>query len=128
MTVDSQQMTVVKGFRDLDVYQRAYSLALGIHKLTLNFPKAEEFALSSQLRRSSKSICAQIAEGHGKSYKSKPEFQRYLSIAIGSADETGVWIDFAKDLSYITDQDHNEICKNLTIICKQLHTLSRTAK
>lgn len=82
-------MTVI-GFRGLDVYQRAYKLALNIHKLTLEFPKHEQFALSSQIRRSSKSICAQIAEGYGKSYTSKPEFKRYIAIAIGSADETGV--------------------------------------
>ena len=114
------------GFRELDVYKRAYKLALDIHKATFDFPKHEQFALTSQIRRSSKSICAQIAEGHGKSYKSKVEFQRFISIAIGSADETGVWLDFAADLGYINQEKKDDLLAKSTIICKQLHKLSQS--
>jgi len=54
-------------FEDLEVFQRAYRVSLEIHQKSLKFPKAEQYALADQLRRASKSVCANIAEGHGKS-------------------------------------------------------------
>jgi len=51
-------VSVVRSFHDLDVYQKAYQLSLDIHKATLGFPKLEQFALADQMRRASKSICA----------------------------------------------------------------------
>ena len=62
------------------------------------------------MRRASKSICANIAEGFGKQTQSRNEFNRYLNIAIGSANEMCVWIDFCKEFKYI---DHNEAEKML---------------
>ena len=59
-------MSVVRSFHDLDVYQKAYQLSLDIHKATLGFPKLEQFALADQMRRASKSICANLAEGFAK--------------------------------------------------------------
>lgn len=63
-----------KSYEDLDVYQKSYTLALEIHKVSKNFPKEEQYSLTSQLRRSSKSICANIVEGQAKSAKSAAEF------------------------------------------------------
>ena len=93
----------IRSFEDLDVYQKAYGLALEIHRSTLEFPKSEQFALADQMRRASKSICANIAEGFAKQRHSSPEFRRFISIAIGSSDEMRVWLSFAKDLGYIED-------------------------
>ena len=87
-------------YHNLDVYQKAYQLALEVHKLSLQFPKLEQYELASQLRRATKSIPANIAEGMGKQ-ASKGEVRRYVQIAIGSCDETRVWLEFAKDLEYI---------------------------
>jgi four helix bundle protein len=91
----------VRSFRDLDVYRRAYRLPLDIHKATLGFPKMEQYALADQMRRASKSICANLAEGFAKQRASSAEFRRYLMIAIGSSDEMKVWLDYSRDLGYL---------------------------
>ena len=86
----------------LEVYRKAYELALEIHKMTLQFPKIEQYELAQQLRRSSKSIPANIAEGMGKQESAK-EVSRYIRMAIGSCDESRVWLQFARDLGYMDD-------------------------
>ena len=85
----------------LDIYKRAYALSLQIHKASLEFAKIEQFALADQLRRSTKTICANLSEGFGKQDYSKPEFKRFMLMAIGSAHESRTWINYCHDLSYI---------------------------
>src|SRR5436305_15185396 len=96
-------MTVSKlsSFEDLEVFQRAYRVSLDLHRATLSFPKLEERVLADQMRRASKSICGNIAEGFGKQRRSDAEFKRYLLIAIGSADEMQVWLKYCSDLEYM---------------------------
>src|SRR2546430_15516868 len=87
---------------DLDVFQRAYRISLDLHRASLQFPKIEQFGgLADQMRRASKSICGNIAEGFGKQRRSNVEFKRYLLMAIGSADEMQVWLRYCSDLDYI---------------------------
>src|SRR6266852_5717764 len=86
---------------DLDVFQRAYSLSLEVHRGSLDFPRIEQFALADQVRRASKSICANLAEGFGRQRLSRPEFGRFLMMAIGSADEMQVWTLYCRDLGYV---------------------------
>ncbi|HEX6000395.1 MAG TPA: four helix bundle protein [Hyphomicrobiaceae bacterium] len=69
-----QRAPDVRSFRDLKVYQDAYSVSLAIHKMTLGFPKMEQYALADQMRRASKSICANIAEGFAKQRASSADF------------------------------------------------------
>ena len=69
-----------------------------IHVLAL-----EQAALADQLRRASKSICANLAEGFGKQAQSKAEFKRFILMSIGSADEMRVWIRYCVDLGYIDE-------------------------
>ena len=88
-------------FEDLDVFRRAYALSLEVHRASLDFPRIEQFALADQIRRASKSICANIAEGFGKQRQSRVEFGRFLMMAIGSADEMQVWSLYARDLGYV---------------------------
>ena len=89
-------------FEDLEVFQRAYRASLELHRASLQFPKVEQFAgLADQMRRASKSICGNIAEGYGKQRRSKAELKRYLLMAIGSADEMQVWLKYCSDLEYI---------------------------
>ena len=92
-------------YERLDVYQKSYQVALEIHKLSLTFPKVEQFELASQLRRSSKSIPANIAEGMGKQ-DTPADVRRFIKIALGSCDETRVWLRFAKDLGYLDEGTH----------------------
>lgn len=91
---------------NLDVYQTAFRLALEIHQVSLAFPKIEQYALADQLRRASKSICANIAEGFAKQKYSNAEFSRFLSMAEASANEVNVWLQFAVNLQYITNNQY----------------------
>ena len=87
-------------YHRLDVYQKAYQLALEVHRMSLEFPKLERYGLAQQLRGSSKSIPVNIVEGMGKQ-ESPAEVKRFIRIAIGSCDETRVWLEFARDLGYL---------------------------
>jgi four helix bundle protein len=92
----------VSSFEDLEVFRRAYRISLDLYRASLQFPKIEQFAgLADQIRRASKSICGNIAEGFGKQRRSSAEFKRYLLMAIGSADEMQVWLRYCSDLEYI---------------------------
>src|SRR5437660_6812875 len=74
----------------------------GDSKESLGFPRIEQFAMADQIRRASKSICANVAEGFAKQRRSSAEYRRYLLMAIGSADELmRVWIRYCLDLNYI---------------------------
>jgi four helix bundle protein len=98
----SSEKNFVSHFRDLKVYQKAFEISLDVHKTSLDFPKTEQYAgLADQMRRASKSICANIAEGYAKQQRSKPEFKRFLLMAIGSAHEMQVWTDYCIALEYI---------------------------
>ena len=98
----------ISSFEDLEVFQRAYRISLDLHRASLQFPKVEQFGgLADQMRRASKSICGNIAEGFGKQRHSNAEFKRYLLMAIGSADEMQVWVKYCSDLEYV-DQTASE--------------------
>jgi four helix bundle protein len=94
----------VRSFEDLAVFQRAYRLSLVVHRRSLSFPAREQYGLAERLRRASKSICANLAEGFAKQRGSGPEFRRFVLIAIGSSDEMRVWIRYCRDLGYIDDE------------------------
>jgi four helix bundle protein len=93
----------MRGFRDLKVYQLAYRLAMDIFHESKVFPKEERFALTDQIRRSSRSVTANIAEGFRKRQYPKM-FVSKLADADGEATETQVWIDFAYDCGYISKE------------------------
>jgi four helix bundle protein len=86
---------------ELEVFRRAYRLSLEVHRASLEFPRIEQRALADQIRRASKSICANLAEGFGRQQQSRPEFRRFLIMAIGSADEMQVWSLYCRDLGYV---------------------------
>ena len=92
----------IKTFEDLEVYQRAYRISLDVHQATLMFPSLEQYALGDQIRRASKSICANIAEGFAKQHDSTADFKRFLVMALGSSEEMKVWSDYARDLGYVS--------------------------
>ncbi len=94
-------------YDQLDVFRKAYDLSLVIHRRTLQFPKFEQFELASQLRRSSKSICANLGEGMSKQSSSK-EVVRFVRMAIGSCDETRIWLKYASDLGYLPAEQYKQ--------------------
>ena len=77
----------MKSYTDLDIYKDSYSLALEVHKLSLRLPKYELYETGSQVRRSSKSITANIVEGYGRR-RYKNDYIRFLTYSIASNDET----------------------------------------
>jgi len=117
---------MIKSFEDLEVFQRAYTLSLEIHTLSFEFPQREQYGLGEQIRRASKSICANIAEGFAKQRYSTREFNRYLMIAIGSSDEMRVWIRYCLDLEYIEEETWKHWRDEYKEISKMLSGLSRS--
>jgi four helix bundle protein len=90
----------LKGHRDMKVYQLAYQLAMEIFEASKSFPKEEKYSLTDQIRRSSRSVAANIAEGFRKRQYPKM-FLSKLADADGEATETQVWLDFARDCKYL---------------------------
>ena len=114
----------IRSFEDLDVYQRAYGLALDVHKASLGFPDIERYGLAEQMRRASRSICANLAEGFARQRQSSPEFRRFLSMAIGSSDEMKVWLSFARDLGYLDAGAAAQFSERYVVVAKMLTGLS----
>ncbi len=106
------KIKVMKNYRDLDVFKLSYRLAVDVHKLSMKLPKYELYETGSQIRRSSKSITANIAEGYGRK-RYKADFIRFLIYAHASCDETLVHLEFIKDIHNLnTDnlvQDYNKL-------------------
>jgi four helix bundle protein len=114
-----------RGFRDLIVYQLSFQLGLEIFEITKSFPKEEKYAITDQIRRSSRAVAAIIAEAwaHRKYEKS---FISKLINAKGEAAETEVWIDFSKVHNYINEENqiyflnkYNEVGKMLNSMINQ---------
>ena len=115
----------VESFEDLEVFQRAYRTSLEIHRKSLEFPAIEQRALGDQVRRASKSICANVAEGFAKQGSSAAEFKRYLLMATGSSDEMRVWARYCRDLGYIDEPTWQRWRDEYQEIAKMLQGLSR---
>ena len=118
----------ISSFEDLEAFQIAYKISLELHKQTLLFPKQEQYGLADQIRRSSKSICANVAEGFGKQNLSPKEFKRYIAIALGSSDEMRVWLRYCLDLGYIEEDDWKRYRDSYQQISKMLQGLHRSWK
>ena len=101
-------MEYVKSFRELDVYKLARKLSKEIFEMSKKFPKEEMYSLTDQIRRSSRSVGAQIAEAWAKRNYEK-HFVSKLTDADGEQMETQHWIETARDCSYI----FNDIAQNL---------------
>ena len=115
----------VEAFEDLDVFRRAYRLSLDVHRKSLEFPSLEQRALADQLRRASKSICANIAEGFSRQGRSAAEFKRFLGMAMGSADEMRVWLRYCLGLGYVDAETWRRWRDEYQEISKMLQGLSR---
>jgi four helix bundle protein len=107
------------------VFGRAYDVALDVHKISKSFPKDEQFELANQLRRSSKSICANLAEGRARQQGSSAEFRRFVLIALGSTDESLLWCRFARDLGYIDQSTHADLEARFSEVARMLNGLAQ---
>ena len=108
---------------DLQIFQRAYSISLEAHKASLKFPQIEQYALADQIRRASKSICSNLAEGFAKRAYSQAEFKRFILMALGSSDERQVWTKYCVDLGYIDGNVADKWQDEYHAIAKMLQSL-----
>ena len=99
---------MIKTVSDLEVFKLSYQLGMDIFNLTRSFPKEEKYSLTDQLIRSSRSVSANIAEGWGKRIYEN-EFKRHLIYAMGSLEETKVWICFSRDCLYINIESFEKL-------------------
>ena len=95
---------------DLDVYKLAFNAATQIFKLSKKFPKEERYSLTDQIRRSSRSVCANIAEAWRKR-RYKAAFVNHLNHAEAEAAETQVWLEFCLECEYLDEDVVREITK-----------------
>ena len=95
-------------YKDLLAYKKAYELAMEIFGLSLKFPPEEKYSLTDQIRRSSRSVCANLAEAYSRK-RYKDYFISKLNDAETENAETQVWFDFAKNCKYISEEKHKEL-------------------
>lgn len=98
----------IGGFKDLIAYKKAFHLACDIYELSLKFPKEEKYSLTDQIRRSSRSVCANLAEAYRKRTYLK-HFLLKITDCDGENSETSVWLDFALHCGYINTIEHNRL-------------------
>ncbi len=110
---------MLSGHRDLRVFQLAYQLAMMIFRESRAFPKEERYSLTDQIRRSSRSVPSNIAEGFRK--RRYPNmFISKLADSDGEASETQVWLDFARDCGYLAQEPYDELISGYQEVGKML--------
>jgi four helix bundle protein len=97
----------MEDFKKLVVWTKSHQFTLAVYQHTRKFPKEEMYGLTSQLRRASASIGANIAEGCGR--RSDAEMKRFLQIARGSANEVEYHLLLARDLQYLPAEEFNDL-------------------
>lgn len=113
----------MQNFREIVAWEKSHYLTLDIYKATLAFPKVEIYGLTSQIRRASASVPANIAEGCGRS--SKAEFAHFLQIAMGSACEVEYHLLLAHDLEYLGDADYRRLAAGIVEVKKMLASFTQ---
>ncbi len=95
-------------YKDLIAYKKGYELAMKVYHITMRFPKEEKYSLTDQIRRSTRSVCANIAEAYRRR-----KYANYFLSKLADSDtenaETQVWIDFSFDCNYITTEEYTDL-------------------
>ena len=116
----------MRNYEDLQVWRKAHNLTLEIYKSTRCFPSEERFGLTSQIRRSSASIGANIAEGCGR--RSDAEMSRFVQIAMGSGAELSYHLRLAHDLGLFSKSCFDGLGSDLNEVMRMLSSLSQRLK
>ena len=114
----------VQTAKELIVYQKAYELAMRVFEATKRFPREEQFALTSQIRRSSRSVCMNLREAWAKR-RYAAHFVSKLTDCDGENSETDTSLDFAKDCDLITSNEHLELTNLCDEVGRMLGTMFR---
>jgi four helix bundle protein len=115
---------MLKNFKELKVWQKAYKLCLDLYKATADFPIEEKYGLSSQMRRAATSIPSNIAEGYGR--KTIPDYVRCLYIAYGSTCELETQILLSGDLNYTGNTNQNILLEKIKEVERMLMALIKS--
>jgi four helix bundle protein len=116
----------MRNYRDLVVWEKAHLLTLAIYKNTRAFPNDERFGLTSQMRRASASIAANLAEGCGR--RSDGEMGRYIQIAMGSGAELSYHLLLARDLGFLEISSYQCLDADLGAIMRMMSSLSNRVR
>ncbi|NBL65430.1 four helix bundle protein [Flavobacterium sp. NST-5] len=111
----------MKDYKNFTVWQKSHQLTLDVYKIVINFPKEEQFGLTSQMKRSSSSIPTNIAEGCGRN--SDKDFARFLIIAFGSANELEYQFILSRDLNFLNLETAEKLLFQIEEIKKMLNSL-----
>ncbi|MCK9400612.1 MAG: four helix bundle protein [Bacteroidales bacterium] len=112
---------------DLEVYHLAFNAAMMIFEVSLSFPKEEKYSLTDQIRRSSRSVCANIAEAFYRR-KYPKNFSSHLSDAIAEGGETIVWLEFSLKCNYLHSELNHKLRDDYANIIGKLITMSNQAE
>jgi four helix bundle protein len=115
--------TTIRSYEDLEAFQRAMALVRPAHDVAQGLPHYERFELASQIRRASKSVLANIAEGYGKK-RSARHFRTYLETALGSTNEMIVHLQIAETLGYAADKDLEGLIESYRVVGRMLTRLA----
>lgn len=117
-------MEKITSHRELKVYQKAFKAVREIYQLSKAFPKEETYALTDQIRRSSRSVCANIAEAFRRR-KYPKSFSNKLNESEAEAAETQNWLDFALDCEYFSEKDFSILDKEYENIIGMLVNMQK---
>ena len=116
----------MRNYEDLEVWQKSHTLTVRLYRVTECFPRSELFGLTSQIRRASGSIGANLAEGCGR--WGDGDLARFVQIAMGSASELQNHLRLAKDLGFLPAEEHANVVKSLQSIRQMLTAFLQTLK
>lgn len=116
----------MRNYKKLEVWNLSKERAIDLYQITINFPKEEVYGLTNQIKRSSISIPANIAEGNGKN--SDAELNKFLKIAMGSASELETLLIIANELNYLKKDDFRKLNQKLEIIKKMINSFLNRIK
>jgi len=124
--MDNKRTQKIRSVRDLEVYKKSFNTAMEIFEISKSFPKEERYSLTDQIRRSSRSVCSNLAEAWRKrNYKAV--FINKLSDSIAEAAETQTWLEFALACKYIDKMIFDELDTKYEHIFAMLHTMEKKA-
>ena len=114
----------INSARDLKVYKQAYDLAMEIFEVSKQWPKDEQYSLTDQIRRSSRSVCSNLREAWSKR-RYEAHFIMKLTDCDGENSETDTWLDFAQDCGYLEKRDSSRLKEMCGAVGKMLGAMLR---
>jgi len=113
----------IRSHKDLDVYKMAFDTAMKIFEISKRFPKEETYSLTDQIRRSSRSVCSNLAEAFRKRRYPKA-FISKLTDCESEGAETQTWLDFSLNCSYVSEKEHDDLYETYENIIGKLVIMS----